>query len=53
MREALAKNAKPKPKWAKNGLAYTQDIMQVNDGSAEAKILIQLAEEKIAKKANV
>lgn len=51
MREALAKHVKHKPRWAKNGLAYIQAIMRANDGSAEANILIQLAEEKIAKKA--
>jgi UDP-glucose:(heptosyl)LPS alpha-1,3-glucosyltransferase len=52
MRKALAKNAKPKPKWAKNGLAYIQDIMKANDGSAEAVILIKLAEAKKAIKAD-
>ncbi len=49
MREALVKGAKDKPLWSKHGLAYTKKIMQANDGSAEAEILIQLAE---AKKAN-
>ena len=32
-----------KAKWAQNGLAYVQQIMQANDGSAEAEILIKLA----------
>lgn len=31
--------------WASNGLHYAQHIMQANDGSAEAKILIQLAQQ--------
>lgn len=30
-------------KWKKNGLIYVQQIMQANDGSAEAEILIKLA----------
>lgn len=34
--------------WSKNGLAYVQQIMQANDGSAEAEILIALAEAKLA-----
>lgn len=38
-----------KPKWAANGLSYVQNIMQENDGSAEAEILIALANEKQAK----
>ncbi|MEO1946266.1 MAG: glycosyltransferase family 4 protein [Methylophilaceae bacterium] len=46
MREALAQGVKSKPKWGGNGLAYTKNIMQANDGSEEARILIQLAEEK-------
>ena len=50
IREALARGVKSKPKWGKNGLAYTKNIMQANDGSAEALILIQLAEEKQAKR---
>ncbi|MBC7698770.1 MAG: glycosyltransferase family 4 protein [Bacteroidia bacterium] len=32
--------------WAKNGLEYAQKLMQQNDGSAEADILIALAERK-------
>jgi UDP-glucose:(heptosyl)LPS alpha-1,3-glucosyltransferase len=52
MRDVLAKGIKKKPAWAKNGLAYIQQIMRDNDGSAEASILIQLAEEKVAKKAD-
>jgi len=39
-----------KDKWSKNGLAYTKNIMQANDGSAEANILIDLANKKNASK---
>jgi len=46
MREALAANKKAKSDWSKNGLAYVKKIMQENDGSAEAVILIRLAEAK-------
>lgn len=46
MREALDVAASTKSKWSKNGLAYTKKIMQENDGSAEAIILIALAEAK-------
>lgn len=46
MREALARGVKKKPAWSKNGLAYTKKIMQENDGSAEAVILIKLAKAK-------
>ena len=35
-----------KQKWAANGLNYVEKIMQANDGSAEAEILIALATEK-------
>jgi UDP-glucose:(heptosyl)LPS alpha-1,3-glucosyltransferase len=35
--------------WSSNGLAYAQKIMQANDGSAEAEILIALAQKKRAK----
>jgi UDP-glucose:(heptosyl)LPS alpha-1,3-glucosyltransferase len=49
MREGLTKGVKSKPKWAKNGLTYIKDIMAANDGSAEAKILIALAEKKMNK----
>ena len=35
-----------KQKWAANGLKYVEKIMQANDGSAEAEILIALATEK-------
>ena len=38
-----------KAKWAANGLSYVQKIMQENDGSAEAEILIALANEKQAR----
>lgn len=34
--------------WAINGLAHAKKIMQQNDGSAEAKILIELAQRKAA-----
>lgn len=37
-----------KPDWAQNGLAHAQQLMEQNDGSAEANILIRLAEHKIA-----
>lgn len=47
MRKALSGNASQQPEWAENGLRYAQDIMQANDGSAEAEILIQLATEKV------
>lgn len=46
MREALAVGAADKPRWSKNGLAYTKKIMRENDGGAEAVILIELAEAK-------
>lgn len=46
MREALDVNAENKPNWGENGLRYAQNIMQANDGSAEADILIRLATEK-------
>jgi UDP-glucose:(heptosyl)LPS alpha-1,3-glucosyltransferase len=35
------------PIWAKNGLKQAQKVMQENDGSAEAEILIELATEKL------
>lgn len=34
--------------FAKNGLDYAQTIMKSNDGSAEAKILISLAQKKVS-----
>jgi UDP-glucose:(heptosyl)LPS alpha-1,3-glucosyltransferase len=37
-----------KPAWARNGLAHAQRLMEQNDGSAEANILIRLAEQKTA-----
>lgn len=46
MREMLAAGVKDKPKWSKNGLAYIKKVMQANDGSTEAKILISLTETK-------
>jgi UDP-glucose:(heptosyl)LPS alpha-1,3-glucosyltransferase len=36
-----------KAQWSANGLKYVQTIMQANDGSAEAKILIDLAQRKV------
>ncbi len=39
-----------KEEWAQSGLAYVQQIMQANDGSAEAKILIKLADQKTSQK---
>ncbi len=45
MREASAEQKKT---WSQNGLSYVQKIMQANDGSAEAEILIRLAEAKKA-----
>jgi UDP-glucose:(heptosyl)LPS alpha-1,3-glucosyltransferase len=35
-----------KPEWARNGLAHAQLLMEQNDGSAEANILIRLVEQK-------
>lgn len=49
MRQALDSSAEKQPDWAKNGLAYAKKLMQENDGSAEATILIRLAEEKQAR----
>ena len=51
MREA---SAAQKQTWAQNGLTYVQKMMQANDGSAEANILIALANQKqvSAKKAS-
>jgi UDP-glucose:(heptosyl)LPS alpha-1,3-glucosyltransferase len=37
--------------WANNGLDYIQHVMQANDGSAEANILINLANAKLKKHA--
>lgn len=39
-----------KQEWAANGLKYAQALMHENDGSAEAKILIGLAESKTAER---
>ncbi len=36
-----------KAQWSANGLKYVQAIMQANDGSAEANILIALAKRKL------
>lgn len=33
--------------WSNNGLAHTKTLMQANDGSAEANILINLASQKL------
>jgi UDP-glucose:(heptosyl)LPS alpha-1,3-glucosyltransferase len=38
--------AEKRTAWSNNGLNHTKQIMQDNDGNAEAKILIQLAEQK-------
>jgi UDP-glucose:(heptosyl)LPS alpha-1,3-glucosyltransferase len=35
--------------WSQNGLRHAQALMEQNDGSAEAKILINLAEKKLRK----
>lgn len=45
MRQA---SAEQKQAWSQSGLAYVQKIMQENDGSAEAEILIKLAKTKQA-----
>jgi UDP-glucose:(heptosyl)LPS alpha-1,3-glucosyltransferase len=37
--------AEQRTAWGSNGLNHTQQIMRANDGSAEAKILIRLAEQ--------
>ena len=42
--------ADKKTEWAKNGLSYVQQIMQANDGGAEAEILIKLANQKTRKR---
>lgn len=41
-------DAAQKPVWAANGLKHAQKLMAENDGSAEAQILIRLAEQKKA-----
>ncbi len=38
-------SAEQRAAWGLNGLRYAQQMMQANDGSAEANILIQLAEQ--------
>lgn len=38
-------SAQQRETWAKNGLSHAQQVMQENDGSAEANILITLAEQ--------
>lgn len=45
MRQA---DAAQRQTWADNGLRYVQTLMQANDGSAEARILIELATAKKA-----
>ncbi len=40
------RESKQNTQWAKNGLSYVETIMQANDGSAEADILIRLASVK-------
>ena len=48
MRQTLeVQKPSQKQKWAANGLKYVKKIMQANDGSAEAEILIALATEKL------
>jgi len=42
------RKADTKAQWSQNGLQYVKGIMQANDGSAEAKILIELASRKLA-----
>ena len=37
--------AEQRAEWSNHGLQYAQQIMQTNDGSAEARILIRLAEQ--------
>ncbi len=46
---AQMRTSEYKQMWAENGLKQAQKIMQDNDGSAEAKILIRLAEAKKAR----
>ena len=46
---AQMRTSEHKQIWADNGLKQAQKLMQENDGSAEAKILIRLADEKQAK----
>lgn len=44
-------SSEQKTLWSENGRRYTQQIMQDNDGSAEANILIALASAKLQKQA--
>ena len=46
---AQMRTSEHKQLWANNGLKQAQKLMQENDGSAEAEILIRLADEKQAK----
>ena len=41
-------DAEDREVWAQNGYAYAQSLMAENDGSAEAKILLMLAQRKHA-----
>ncbi len=50
MRQQLAHDVSKQSAWAQHGLAYAKQIMQANDGRAEANILMQLASRKLAKK---
>jgi UDP-glucose:(heptosyl)LPS alpha-1,3-glucosyltransferase len=43
---AEMRQSRKKAEWAQNGLEMAQKLMQENDGSAEAEILIRLAEAK-------
>lgn len=47
MRQALDVSSADRPAWAENGLAYAKKLMKENDGSAEALILIELAQRKL------
>ncbi len=46
MRQQLAHDAKKQSDWSQHGLVYAKQIMQANDGRAEANILMQLASSK-------
>jgi len=41
------RQSEQKAQWSANGLKYVQAVMQANDGSAEAEILINLAQRKL------
>lgn len=48
MRQQLDHDTNKQSAWAQNGLTYAKEIMQANDGRAEANILIRLANKKLA-----